>query len=212
MKNKTCHKCGEVLSFQSTYCPACNTRVKVIRGSAAPWKNHMFLITVLALAAVAYVALTVSSESETPRFGAEHGQMAAEAQPDMNEFINSLPTEFEPLVKMGNAVMDQGNYAMAIECYKRAVDLNPEASDVMIDLGTCYHGLGRNEDALFWFNKGLELDPKNMIGRFNKGIVYFTLGDSATAMQWWQDVLKDNPPPELESRIKTLIGHVNPGT
>ena len=146
------------------------------------------------------------SRNGPSRPASERAENAGTSPPtNMATFIASLPTEFEPLVSMGNALMDQGQFAMAVECYRRALQLHPQAADVLVDLGSCQHALGQFQEAIANFKKGLEYDPAHKIAKFNLGIAYADLGDSAQARQWWQQLVDEGAPDQLRHRVESLL-------
>ena len=130
---------------------------------------------------------------------------------EMEQFLESLPTEYGSLVSMGNALMDQGQYQMAAACYRRALEQDSSSADVWVDLGTCEHALGHNEQAIGNFKKALALDPHHQIARFNLGIVYYTLGDAAQAVEYWKGLLSDSLEPDMRQHIEELIHQAQGG-
>ena len=90
----------------------------------------------------------------------------------MEKIIAELPDNYSQLIKLGNDYMDQGMYALAIECYQRGLAIDSTSSDVLIDLGACYHAVGGGEKAIEFFEKALVITPNHVIGHFNTGIVY----------------------------------------
>jgi tetratricopeptide (TPR) repeat protein len=125
--------------------------------------------------------------------------------PDMESFVKNLPGEFESLVSMGNVLMDQQRYALAMECYSRALAQRPDDADIQVDMGTCQHALGQNEAAIASFTKALENKPDHKIAKFNLGIVNYSLGDTAQAAQWWNRLLAENPPADLKARTEAML-------
>ena len=165
------------------------------------------MVIVLVVAAVAYLVYD-SSQNKDASVADPHAQIpggSTASMPDMASFVASLPTDFEALVTMGNALMDQGNYAMAVECYSRAVEKRPNSPDVLTDLGACRHALGMDMEAIADFEKTLEYQPNHIVAKFNLGIVYSNRGDTAMAYQWWRKILAENPPAELKARIEELM-------
>ncbi len=169
--------------------------------------DHVIIVAILLVAAVVYLVFSLASDDKVT---AEGTSLAANqpSEAEMSSFLKNLPTEFEPLVSMGNALMDNGRYHLAVECYSRALEINPEDTDVRTDLGTCRHALGQNEQAIDDFMKVLEIKPAHQIARFNLGIVYLTLGDTTRTLEWWQKLLDENPGEEMESRLRSLLDQI----
>lgn len=53
----------------------------------------------------------------------------------------------------------QGDHVKAIECFKKAREINPEDPVVYSSLGAAYMGLGRFKDAVSLFEKAIALKP-----------------------------------------------------
>lgn len=204
MADPRCIHCGAPLAQKEKYCPACGFPAKKVSRKLR-LNNHIIALAIFVMIAVAYVGYTgiIGDENQPAgRVGAhDHGMPPIEK----DQFIASLPTDYGSLVSMGNALMDRGQYDLALECYRRALEQQPESVDVRVDLGTCQHALGQNEQAIVNFRTALEQQPDHKIAKFNLGIVHFTLGDTTQAVQWWNRLLAENPPEELRRRTEQLI-------
>lgn len=163
-------------------------------------KNHIIIIICLIGAVVLYFGGVALTRTEQPAPAAhDHSH-----ETEMADFINNLPTEFEPLASMGNALMDRGDFVLAVECYRRALEVNPASTDVRTDLAACQNSLGQNQEAVDNLLKVLAQQPDHKIAKFNLGVVYITMGDVATANQWWDSLLAENPPEEMRQRVLEL--------
>ena len=207
MTAKKCTKCGETLSAKSSICPACgHSQNGSARSAGRGVNSHFVIIVVLVVAAVALLFYQ-SSMDEKAIAGDPHSGGSASMGYDNNltDFVSSLPSDYKALVSMGNALMDQGNFAMAVECYVRAVEKQPNSPDVLTDLGACRHALGNDAEAIAAFEQALGYNPEHTVAKFNMGIVYLNRGDSTEAYKWWGRLLEGNPPPELRERIQSLM-------
>jgi tetratricopeptide (TPR) repeat protein len=217
MADKTCSGCGEVLTATARFCPACGRAVKQEDGARrVSAKNHIFIISVLVVVGGIYLAVQMISPAAKakPEAPPPESEMYGGQKPsgmDMAAFIAGLPKEFESLVSMGNALMDQGRYAMAVECYNRALAQRPDDANVMVDLGACQHALGQNREAIANFMKGLSIDPGHKIAKYNLGIVYWGQGDTVQARSWWEKFVKESPPNEMKSQVESLLQQLNHG-
>lgn len=172
--------------------------------------DHALIIFVLAVVSLIYVLATINSGQATTA----HQHSAPESEMSMSDmagFMENLPKDIESLVSMGNALMDNGRYVMAIECYSRVLELDPDNPDIMTDRGTCQHALGQNEAALSDFMEVLKIDPQHQVAKFNLGIVYLTMGDTAQTIQWWQTLLDENPKEDLKSRLIPIMEDLKSG-
>jgi len=66
-------------------------------------------------------------------------------------------------------------HARAINCYDRAIELNPKDTDAWNNKGYSLSNLGHYEEALTCFDNASELDPKDAYARFNRSEVLFAM-------------------------------------
>lgn len=208
MPDNICAKCGEKLSARSNICSACGQIATATSQPARKQVNdHFIIIVILVLTAAAYM-IYQSLDRSRATADDSNPQMPSAGYSDMtdrSDFAANLPTEYEPLVTMGNALMDQGDFALAVECYVKALEQRPDDPDVLTDLGACRHALGQNTEAIAAFEKALAADPSHIVAKFNLGIVFANLGDTARARQWWEKLLDENPPEDLRDRVELLL-------
>lgn len=206
MAHNDCTNCGKSVNPTDKFCPACGHPVGGGAGrSTGRLNSHVVVLSILVLVALVYVVYhTVTPEEPVAGEGTQaHGRFTN--QQEMQAFLDNLPTDYESLVSMGNALMDRKDYAAAVECYQRALEQNPGATDVRVDLGACQHALGLNDRAIANFTRALEDDPAHQVAKFNLGIVNYTLGNVHEAVEWWRKLLAENPPDDLKSRTEALI-------
>jgi len=203
---KNCPHCGQPAGPADNYCASCGRVLGDSRaGRQSKLRDHVVVVAILAAVALVYVAYSAIIPDNVATEQPTSGSNWSGPQPDMQSFLENLPTDFAALVSMGNALMDDSRYELAVQCYTRALEQQPTNPDVRVDLGACQHALGQNEKAIENFMNALERQPDHKIAKFNLGIVYSGLGDTAQALAWWNKLLAENPPPELKSRVETLM-------
>lgn len=100
-----------------------------------------------------------------------------------------------------------GEFERAIECYRRAVELDPNYFDAWHALGMAYLRAGRVQDAIAAGKRAVELNPNDMLAHTSLSMFYMKAGDKAaaerekgfaTVLQWGGKVdhlMKETPPP-----------------
>jgi tetratricopeptide (TPR) repeat protein len=81
------------------------------------------------------------------------------------------------------------DYEKALECYGRALKLDPKPW-VYVALGNVYHHLDRSEEALNSYEAGLQIDPQNLNFYLGIGDVYMKKGDYDAARTQYAKVVE----------------------
>jgi len=72
----------------------------------------------------------------------------------------------------GVAYEKQGKYDLAIESFKRAIDINPDYAEVHYNLGLAYHNQGKYDLAIESFKRAISIDPDLAKAYGNLGVTY----------------------------------------
>ena len=80
----------------------------------------------------------------------------------------------------------------------------PSAAEY-IERGEAYVDQGELDKAAAEFQAAIRLDPANAAAHNALGIVYSDSGDTTQALAWWRKLLAEKPPPDLRSRVETLV-------
>lgn len=132
--------------------------------------------------------------------GREIGDM-----PQAMKALEDLPTDYEALVQTGNKLMDEGNYPVAAECYKRALVQREESVDVRVDYGACLHAMGLGHRAVEEFRRVLKEQPSHAVAHFNLGIVFHDMDQIDSARVYWQKYLSLEPNGRAAESARELL-------
>lgn len=83
--------------------------------------------------------------------------------------------------------------ADAIEAYKKAVALNPNAAGALVNLGTIHYHLRRFREAQAYYERAIEVDPKYPLAQFNLGNLCDEWGQLDRAREYYLTALKLSP-------------------
>jgi hypothetical protein len=199
MEASVCSNCGKNLDAGTRFCPQCGTPVGGVQAAPAgggarkgSWtRDGLILIGLTAAVVAGYFILR---DKATPPPQKTEATTTIPGHEDMqSDMLKDFPTEYAPLVQAGNQFMDQQNYAMAAEAYRRALALDGSSPDVRSDFASCLHAMGLPKRALDEFRKVLTMDPNHMVAYFNLGVVFQGLGQSDSARFYWEKYLKLDP-------------------
>jgi tetratricopeptide (TPR) repeat protein len=88
-----------------------------------------------------------------------------------NEKMNSKKKinkkEIKWLIK-GLSLDINGKYKEAIECYDKALEINPESADALNNKGAALDDIGKYEEAIECYEKALKLNPQHSDALYNK--------------------------------------------
>lgn len=86
----------------------------------------------------------------------------------------------------------QGRYDTGIEAFKKVLEINSSNIGALLNIGTCYSGLGKYEEAIENYEKGFTLRPSDITGIHINGEYGFTLvrlGDLHKAADTFQKMI-----------------------
>src|ERR671931_375749 len=95
----------------------------------------------------------------------EHLYKIAEQYEDINKYIVILNENKKDSVvwnDLGKALFQRSLFAEAIQCYDKAVEVDPKDVRGYNGKGAALGSLGRYEEAIKWYDKAVEVDPKNV--------------------------------------------------
>jgi len=124
--------------------------------------------------------------------------------------LDGLPEGFDQLVLEGNRYMDNGNYPVGAECYRRALEIR-DAPDVRVDFGACLHAMGLEDRAEEEFRTVLGQVPDHPIATFNMGIVFYTGTTMDSARVYFERYLELDPNGLAATSATNLLKEINDG-
>ncbi len=89
----------------------------------------------------------------------------------LKRMLQESPNDDQVLLKLANLYHDAAMWEQAAGYYERAVELAPPSADLLTDLGVCYRGLRRFDDALATFERANNLDPAHWKSLYNTVVV-----------------------------------------
>lgn len=119
----------------------------------------------------------------------------------------SRASDFETWVNRGNAAFDQENHAEAIEYYQRALELQPNDTNVLSDISVSYRSTGQSDKAIQSLEKALSIYPEHETALYNLGVVYFyDLKNRDKAAQVWNQFIQVSKSEDVVRQIRELLG------
>jgi tetratricopeptide (TPR) repeat protein len=88
--------------------------------------------------------------------------------------------------ELANALDDAGQKEEALVEYDKALSIEPDFVEAMVNRGAVYNELGRIPDAIASFQKALALKPNDTRALVNLGNSYYALKDYGNAMKQYE--------------------------
>ncbi len=94
---------------------------------------------------------------------------------------------------LGEADVNLGQYAQAIDAYRQGMQINPQDAGAWTNLGNAYDGAGQYAQACDAYRQGLQINPQDAKAWYNLGVAYDHAGQYAQAIDSYRRVLQINP-------------------
>lgn len=105
----------------------------------------------------------------------------------LQSLIDEFPKEGFLSANLGNIFYGQGKVMLAIEQYKRCIQIEPSLANAYTGLSNCYNELGQPMNAIPILEKVLITEPKNDSANYNLGNIYRNLGEHEKAIPYYQN-------------------------
>ncbi len=219
MTQKKCRSCGTKIVSGVKFCPECGApatgqaremQAKANKSSSNTVRDMVIIVGVIVVATAGYFLFKEPSQppQPVPQQSMNDVEGHAGMVGSMDEALQAmggLPQDYNSLVQFGNQQMDQRNFPVAAEAYRRAMALDGSSNAVRTDYGACLHGMGLGQRALEEFKKVLSIEPDHPIANFNAGIVFREMGELDSARVYWENYLRVDPNGSAVASAKALL-------
>lgn len=127
---------------------------------------------------------------------------------ELKDAYEQNPGDFRTNRELADNYFDISRFDKAVFHYRKALKVQADVPDVLIDLGVSYFNLNKADSAVYYVKKALELNPQHAQGQYNLGIIYYNMQQPQKAVQVWQRLVKQNPQAEEARMAKELIKQV----
>ncbi|OHB33151.1 MAG: hypothetical protein A2X84_00755 [Desulfuromonadaceae bacterium GWC2_58_13] len=161
-------------------------------------KETLFFVGVaLVVGVLVGILVSKGGKSTAPTQGTAPSTPVVNVQQDiqlMENLVANDPGNRGAWVQLGHAYFDSNQPVKAIEAYNKALEIDPNDSDVLTDQGVMFRRLGWFDRAEENFIKASELNPSHAQSLYNLGVVYrYDLQNPNRAREVWTRYLQINP-------------------
>jgi len=93
----------------------------------------------------------------------------------------------------GSAFFSEGKYSKAIECYDKAIKIDPNFYFALYDKGTALVEQGNYSKAIECYDKAIKIDPNFSDAWNSKGNAFYKQGEYSKAIECYGKAIKINP-------------------
>lgn len=93
----------------------------------------------------------------------------------------------------GDALYAAGDLAGAVKEYLKALEIDPEDTNVLNSLGVCYANLGLLPEAKAQFRRAIAVRPGEVMAHYNLGFAHLKLGEKRDALESFQAAARLEP-------------------
>jgi tetratricopeptide (TPR) repeat protein len=132
----------------------------------------------------------------SPKFKIQNvGDLTPEAHILSNSDIKGSDNEDEldNLLTRGDRMLDQEKFWDAIYYYDKALLIDPENTQALVNKGFALDSLEKHEEALTYYDKALLIDPSDVDALNNKGYALENLGKYKDALFYYEKALEIDP-------------------
>jgi hypothetical protein len=128
--------------------------------------------------------------------------------------VAAQPTDAAAVLRLANALHDNGMVPRAIDQYRRYLTMRPGDADARVDLGICYDQLGMVDSvradqyylqAIKEMETALKVTPNHQPAAFNLGIVNLHRGQLEESNAWLKKAVALNKSSELGMRAQQIL-------
>ena len=175
-------------------------------------KKETVLVAVVVLTVGLIIGYMVAQKGSAPGRVSTPAQapapmVSAEKRIDeIKEILAADPANRNAWVALGNQYFDNNQFIDAIDAYDKALELQPNDPDVLVDQGVMFRRLGWFDKAIDNFTMASELNPRHVNALFNLGIIYrYDLQDFPKATEIWTKLLEMNPGSPAADKLRQEI-------
>ena len=225
-----CRVCGKDLEWRETRPDVSRpSRVKrsqqaktdePVRRRVEPWQVISFIAVGALIVFLVWTEL--SREHAAPATTAAKPSMPLEsplaaARVDIAPLENAVkanPKDADAMLRLANALHDNGMLPRAIEQYKNYLSMHPENPDARVDLGICYDQMGMIDSlrsaqyyalAIKEMETALKGNPSHQPAAFNLGIVNLHRGSLEESNKWLKKAAAMNKNSNLGMRAQQIL-------
>jgi tetratricopeptide (TPR) repeat protein len=112
---------------------------------------------------------------------------------EKHDKIKQDSVSVQPLFDAGRKLAEEGKHLEAIEEYKKAIEMSPEQTNIMIFMAESYSKLNKDAEALEIYRKAIAIKPSDASLYTNMGVLLSKMGKNAESQEAFNKAMALNP-------------------
>jgi tetratricopeptide (TPR) repeat protein len=133
----------------------------------------------------------------------------AQAEPEFQAAIADNPADEQAHLMMGEAAAKRGDTKTAFTEDSKAVELQPNDADALVELGKILMTMNENDKAQEMFERAVKADPTNTVARYRLSVLYRRQGKTSEADQQMTEYKKYK---DMKSKLEKIFHDMRMGT
>ncbi len=142
-------------------------------------------------------------------YNSSNEQLQAQAAPELQAALADNPNDEKAHLLMGEAAAKRGDTKSAFSEDSRAVELQPDDADALVELGKVLMTTNEDAKAQEMFERAVKTDPSNTVAHYRLSMLYRRQGKTDEAAQHMADYKKYK---EMQSKLEKIFHDMRVGS
>jgi cytochrome c-type biogenesis protein CcmH/NrfG len=136
-------------------------------------------------------------------------KLQAQAEPEIQAALAENPNDEKAHLMLGAAAAKRGDTKTAFSEDSRAVELQPDDVDALVELGKVLMTMNEDAKAQEMFERAVKADPSNTVAHYRLSMLYRRQGKTAEATQQMADYKKYK---DIQSKLEKIFHDMRVGS
>ena len=142
-------------------------------------------------------------------YNSSDGQLQSQAEPEFQAALADNPNDEKAHLMLGEAATKRGDTKAAFTEDSRAVELQPDDVDALVELGKVLMTMNEHVKAQEMFERAVKADPSNTVAHYRLSMLYRRQGKGAEASQQLTDYKKYK---DMQSKLEKIFHDMRVGS
>jgi cytochrome c-type biogenesis protein CcmH/NrfG len=142
-------------------------------------------------------------------YNSSNTEFQAQAEPEFRAALLDNPSDEKTHLVLGAVAAKQGDTKTAYNEYSRALELQPNDPDALVEQGKVLMTMNENDKAQEMFARAVQADPSNIVARYRLSTLYRRQGKTADADQQMAEYKKYK---DMQTKLEKIFHDMRVGS